>query len=104
MAIWSSLSSGLVTTMEVSGVTKWYLRDRSRAWAVRFSFSSPLAFLLWGGEGRVSPENSSPHAFPALSPHTRPRAPEAVWGGPLPRVEPASTQKKPVHQFPGTDG
>lgn len=46
MDVWSSLSSGLVTTMEVSGVTKWYLRDSSRAWAVRFSFSSPWAFLL----------------------------------------------------------
>lgn len=46
MDVWSSLSSGLVTTMEVSGVTKWYLRDSSSAWAVRFSFSSPKAFLL----------------------------------------------------------
>lgn len=52
MAVWFSLSSGLVTTMEVSGVTKWYLRDSSKAWAVRFSFSSPLAFLLWGQAGR----------------------------------------------------
>ena len=50
-AVWFSLSSGLVTTMEVSGVTKWYLRDSSKAWAVRFSFSSPWAFLLWGRAG-----------------------------------------------------
>ena len=51
MAVWFSLSSGLVTTMEVSGVTKWYLRDSSKAWAVRISFSSPWAFLLWGRAG-----------------------------------------------------
>ena len=52
MAVWFSLSSGFVTTMEVSGVTKWYLRDSSKAWAVRFSLSSPRAFLLWGQAGR----------------------------------------------------
>ena len=52
MAVWFSLSSGLVTTMEVSGVTKWYLRDSFKAWAVRFSLSSPRAFLLWEQEGR----------------------------------------------------
>lgn len=67
MAVWSSLSSGLVTTMEVSGVTKWYLRDRSRAWAVRFSFSSPWAFLLWGGGGREGqPGEQLPACLPQL--------------------------------------
>lgn len=66
-AVWFSLSSGLVTTMEVSGVTKWYLRDSSKAWAVRFSFSSPWAFLLWGRagwEGQPKTPSTSPNGCP----------------------------------------
>lgn len=42
----SEASSGLVTTMEVSGVTKLYCRDMSRAFAVAFSFSSAVPLLL----------------------------------------------------------
>ena len=67
MAVWFSLSSGLVTTMEVSGVTKWYLRDSFKAWAVRFSLSSPRAFLLWeqaGREGQPKIPSTSPSGCP----------------------------------------
>lgn len=44
----SSVSSvsGLVTTIEVSGVTKLYFRERSRAWAVMSSLSSAEHFSL----------------------------------------------------------
>lgn len=42
----SETSSGLVTTMEVSGVTKLYCSDMSRAFAVALSFSSVVPLLL----------------------------------------------------------
>lgn len=38
--------SGLVTTMEVRGVTKLYCRDISRALAVALAFSSVVPVLL----------------------------------------------------------
>lgn len=46
IAAWFSLPSGFVTTMDVSGVTNLYFSDRSRALAVKFSFSSPVAAML----------------------------------------------------------
>lgn len=42
----SSSVLGLVTTMEVRGVTKLYCRDISRAWAVAFPFSSAVPVSL----------------------------------------------------------
>lgn len=42
----SPFSSGFVTTMDVRGVTNLYISERARAWAVRFSFSSPVAVML----------------------------------------------------------
>lgn len=42
----SETSSGLVTTMEVSGVTKLYCKDMSRALAVALPFSSAVPVLL----------------------------------------------------------
>ncbi len=40
------LSSGLVTTMEVSGVTKLYFIERRRASSVAFPFSSGVPLSL----------------------------------------------------------
>lgn len=42
----SSCCQGLVTTMEVRGVTKLYCRDRSKAWASRAFWSSSWAEIL----------------------------------------------------------
>lgn len=42
----SSCCWGLVTTMEVKGVTKLYRRDRSKAWASRAFWSSSWAEIL----------------------------------------------------------
>ena len=57
----SSLVSGLVTTMEVRGVTKLYFRDISRALAVVFAFSSgvPTLLLVSGNKTNIFRQSST---------------------------------------------
>ena len=86
LATWVSSPSGLVTTIEVSGVTKLYLRERSRTIFLTASFSSPDSINLKHVQCELKWSQTTdghrcitPHLHHTLTP-----SPEAVslWGRP----------------------